>query len=54
MVVDLPFMSYQASDNDGMRAAGHLMKSGGAQSVKLEGGRTSPRSSHAWWARAFL
>jgi 3-methyl-2-oxobutanoate hydroxymethyltransferase len=38
VVVDLPFMSYQASIEDGLRSAGHLMKSGGAESVKLEGG----------------
>ena len=38
IVVDLPFMSYQASIEDGMRSAGHLMKYGGAESVKLEGG----------------
>jgi 3-methyl-2-oxobutanoate hydroxymethyltransferase len=38
IVVDLPFMSYQASIEDGLRSAGHLMKSGGAESVKLEGG----------------
>lgn len=35
---DLPFMSYQASEDDAMRAAGRLLKHGGAQSVKLEGG----------------
>ncbi len=35
---DLPFMSYQANDDDGMRAAGKLLKAG-AQSVKLEGGK---------------
>ena len=38
VVVDLPFMSYQASIEDGLRSAGHLMKHGGAESVKLEGG----------------
>jgi 3-methyl-2-oxobutanoate hydroxymethyltransferase len=38
VVVDLPFMSYQASIEDGMRSAGVLMKNGGAESVKLEGG----------------
>jgi 3-methyl-2-oxobutanoate hydroxymethyltransferase len=37
VVVDLPFMSYQAAVEDGMRAAGRLMKDG-ADSVKLEGG----------------
>jgi 3-methyl-2-oxobutanoate hydroxymethyltransferase len=38
LVVDLPFMSYQASIEDGMRAAGRLMKEGRAEGVKLEGG----------------
>ncbi len=38
VVVDLPFMTYQVSIEDGVRAAGRLMKEGGAESVKLEGG----------------
>jgi 3-methyl-2-oxobutanoate hydroxymethyltransferase len=38
IVVDLPFMSYQASVEDGMRSAGRLMKEAGAEAVKLEGG----------------
>jgi len=38
VVVDMPFMSYQASIEDGLRSAGRLMKEGGAESVKLEGG----------------
>jgi 3-methyl-2-oxobutanoate hydroxymethyltransferase len=38
IVVDMPFMSYQASPEDGMRTAGRLMKEGGAEAVKLEGG----------------
>jgi len=38
LVVDMPFMSYQASLEDGMRAAGRLLKEGGAEAVKLEGG----------------
>lgn len=36
---DLPFMSYQASVEEGMRNAGRLLKEGGANGVKLEGGR---------------
>lgn len=38
VVVDMPFMSYQVSVEDGLRAAGRLMKETGAESVKLEGG----------------
>jgi 3-methyl-2-oxobutanoate hydroxymethyltransferase len=39
VVADMPFMSYQASLADGMRNAGRLLKEGGAQAVKVEGGR---------------
>jgi len=39
VVADLPFMSYQASVEDGLRAAGRLMKEGAAEAVKLEGGQ---------------
>ncbi|MDX2089969.1 MAG: 3-methyl-2-oxobutanoate hydroxymethyltransferase [Kofleriaceae bacterium] len=38
VVGDLPFMSYQASIEQGMTSAGKLMKEGGCHSVKLEGG----------------
>lgn len=38
LVADMPFMSYQSSIEDGMRAAGRLMKEGHAEAVKLEGG----------------
>jgi 3-methyl-2-oxobutanoate hydroxymethyltransferase len=38
VVGDLPFMSYQASIEQGMIAAGRLIKEGGCHSVKLEGG----------------
>ena len=39
IVADLPFLSYQADVADAVRNAGRLLKEGGAQSVKLEGGR---------------
>ncbi len=39
VVGDLPFMSYQASVDDAVRNAGRLLKEGGAEAVKLEGGR---------------
>jgi 3-methyl-2-oxobutanoate hydroxymethyltransferase len=38
LIGDMPFMSYQASVEDGMRAAGRLIKEGRAEAVKLEGG----------------
>lgn len=37
LVVDLPFLSYQTSGADAVRAAGQMLKIG-AQAVKLEGG----------------
>jgi 3-methyl-2-oxobutanoate hydroxymethyltransferase len=37
VVGDLPFMSYQAAIEDGVRNAGRLVKEGGAHAVKLEG-----------------
>jgi 3-methyl-2-oxobutanoate hydroxymethyltransferase len=39
LVGDLPFMSYQAEPVEAVRNAGRLMKEGGVDSVKLEGGR---------------
>jgi 3-methyl-2-oxobutanoate hydroxymethyltransferase len=38
VVGDMPFMSYQTSLEEGMRAAGRMVKEGGAEAVKLEGG----------------
>ena len=37
VVGDLPFMSYQVSDEEAVRSAGRLVKEGGADAVKLEG-----------------
>jgi 3-methyl-2-oxobutanoate hydroxymethyltransferase len=39
VIADMPFMSYQASVEDAVRNAGRLVKEGGAESVKLEGGK---------------
>jgi 3-methyl-2-oxobutanoate hydroxymethyltransferase len=39
LVTDLPFGSYHTSDTDGIRNALRLIKEGGAEAVKLEGGR---------------
>lgn len=38
IMVDLPFGSYQVSDEDAVRSAIRLVKDGGATSVKMEGG----------------
>ena len=38
IVGDMPFMSYQASLEDGIRNAGRFLKEGGANAVKVEGG----------------
>jgi 3-methyl-2-oxobutanoate hydroxymethyltransferase len=38
VVADMPFMSYQADEVEAVRNAGRLLKEGGAQAVKLEGG----------------
>ncbi|MGI5985505.1 MAG: 3-methyl-2-oxobutanoate hydroxymethyltransferase [Clostridiales bacterium] len=38
VVADMPFMSYQTSVYDAVQNAGRLIKEGGAQAVKLEGG----------------
>lgn len=39
IVGDMPFLSYQASVTDAVRNAGRFLKEGGAQAVKLEGGK---------------
>ena len=38
VVIDMPFMSYQASIEDAVRNAGRIMKETNCQAVKLEGG----------------
>jgi 3-methyl-2-oxobutanoate hydroxymethyltransferase len=40
VVADLPFMSYQISDAQAVENAGRLIKEGGADAVKLEGGKS--------------
>jgi len=37
VVADLPFMSYQVSNEDALRTAGRFLKEAGADAVKLEG-----------------
>jgi 3-methyl-2-oxobutanoate hydroxymethyltransferase len=38
IIIDLPFLSYQTSLEEGIRSAGKAMKESGADAVKLEGG----------------
>jgi 3-methyl-2-oxobutanoate hydroxymethyltransferase len=38
LVADMPFLSYQVSVEEAVRNAGRLLKEGGAEAVKLEGG----------------
>ncbi|MGD8321153.1 MAG: 3-methyl-2-oxobutanoate hydroxymethyltransferase [Gemmatimonadota bacterium] len=38
VVLDMPFMTYQASVEDALRNAGRAMKEAGVEAVKLEGG----------------
>lgn len=38
IVADLPFLSYQASEEQALLAAGRCLKEGGAHAVKMEGG----------------
>lgn len=38
LVADMPFMSYQPGDDEALRGAGRLVKEGGAEAVKVEGG----------------
>ncbi|GAB4143640.1 MAG: 3-methyl-2-oxobutanoate hydroxymethyltransferase [Planctomycetota bacterium] len=39
VVGDMPFLSYQVSEEDALRNAGALLKEGHVEAVKLEGGR---------------
>lgn len=39
VVADMPFMSYQVSVTEAVKNAGRLIKEGGAQAIKIEGGR---------------
>lgn len=46
IVCDLPFLSYQTSSDSALRNAGRLLKEGGAESVKLEGGGAMAETIH--------
>jgi 3-methyl-2-oxobutanoate hydroxymethyltransferase len=46
VIGDMPFMSYHASTEQAVENAGRLVKDGGVESVKLEGGREIADSVH--------
>jgi 3-methyl-2-oxobutanoate hydroxymethyltransferase len=46
VIADLPFLSYQVSPEQALRSAGRLIKEGGAEAVKLEGGITMAETIH--------
>lgn len=46
LIGDMPFGSYQAGPEDAIRSAVKLVKEGGAESVKLEGGRELEETIH--------
>lgn len=47
VVGDLPFMSYESGVSDAVRNAGRLVKEGGVDAVKIEGGEYITESVHA-------
>ncbi len=47
IVTDLPFMSYQIDEREARFNAGRLIKEGGAQAVKLEGGEHMAKTIRA-------
>ncbi|ORJ61601.1 3-methyl-2-oxobutanoate hydroxymethyltransferase [Geothermobacter hydrogeniphilus] len=47
VVADMPFLSYQVDLAEARRNAGRLIKEGGAQAVKLEGGTNMAETIHA-------
>jgi len=47
LVADLPFASYEASNREAVRTAQRFVKEGGAQAVKLEGGKLGARRAQA-------
>ena len=53
VIGDLPFMSYQVSDEDAVRNGGRFIKEAGADAVKLEGGGQSVQRAAALSRPAF-
>ncbi len=47
VVADMPFMSFQASPSEALLNAGRMIKEGGADAVKIEGGRCMAATARA-------
>ena len=47
LVGDMPFMSYQVSDQEAVRNAGRFLQEAGMDTVKLEGGRERSEAIHS-------
>lgn len=47
VVADMPFMSFQVSPSDALRNAGRMIKEGGADAVKIEGGKCMASTAKA-------
>jgi 3-methyl-2-oxobutanoate hydroxymethyltransferase len=47
LIADMPFMSFQVSPEDAVRNAGRMLKEGGAEAVKIEGGRCMGKTVEA-------
>lgn len=50
LIADLPFLTYQVSDQDALRSAGRCLKEASAQAVKVEGGMAVLSQVHAMTA----
>jgi len=46
LIGDMPFLSYQTSTADALRNAGRFLQEGGAEAVKVEGGRHMAETIH--------
>lgn len=47
VIADMPFMSFQASPVEALRNAGRMLKEGGADAVKIEGGKCMAPAARA-------